>query len=171
MKNLQEFLNEKLIVFHPQMDEELIVNKDYDVTDISSVINILNDNFNWEVLDRYTKKYKNDIIENTASTIIPDGDTNDVHYDDIEECVNEMFNEYKYIYEVEYSCDTRSLYDILEDKHCIEYDATNDTRYDGEIRIYYSRDKFEESILGLYWSEINPKGERVYIASNRKRIK
>ena len=169
MKNLQEFLNEKLSLI--TLNEKLIVNKDYDVTDINSVISILDGNFDWEALDKYTKKYKEDVMGNIANTIIPDDDTNDIHYYDIEACVNEMFDEYKYIYEVEYSCDTRSLYDILEDKHCIEYDATNDTRYDGEIRIYYSRDKFEEAILGLYWSEINPKSEKVYIASNRKRIK
>lgn len=160
MKNLQEFLNEKLIV-----------NKDYNITNINSVINILNDNYDWEVWRRFTKKYKEDVIENITISIIPDGDSNDVHYDDIEACVNEMFDEYKYIYEVEYSCDVRSLYDILEEKHCIEYDAVNDTRYNGETIIYYSRDKFEEFILGLYWSETNPKDEKVYIASNRKRIK
>ncbi len=164
MKSLTNYISEKLII-----------NKDYDITDINSVINILNDNFNWEVLDRYTKKYKYDVIGNITNTIIPDGDSNDVHYDDIEACVNEMFDEYKYIYEVEYevkySRDMKSLYDILEEKHCIEYDAANDTRYDGEIRIYYSRDKFEEFVLGLYWSEFNPKEEKVYIASNRKRIK
>lgn len=159
MKNLQEFLNEKLMV-----------NRDYDNTDINSVINILDDNFNWELLDRYTKKYKEDVMGNIANTIIPDDDANDIHYYDIEACVNEMFDEYKYIYEVEYSCDIKSLYDILEEKHCIEYDAANDTR-DGETRIYYSRDKFEEFVLGLYWSETNPKEEKVYIASNRKRIK
>lgn len=45
MKNLKQYIEEKLIVFHPQLDEKLIVNKNYKIDDsVTGLIDVLFDN-------------------------------------------------------------------------------------------------------------------------------
>ena len=69
MKNLKQYIEEKLIVFHPQIDEKLIVNKDYKTTyDDSEVLRIFKD----EIAASDVKhKYFMDSYKNTWKSNMP----------------------------------------------------------------------------------------------------
>ena len=57
MKSLNNYIQEKLIVFHPQVDEKLIVNKNYKSVDESALRNYLADNvdFNYAYVMKENK--------------------------------------------------------------------------------------------------------------------
>jgi len=66
MKNLKQYIEEKL--FHQQVDEKLIVNKDYKITSDNDVLRIFKDEI--EISDA-EQKYYMDNYRNTWKSVIP----------------------------------------------------------------------------------------------------
>lgn len=115
----------------------------------------------------YHKKDKEKLASYIAGIIIPDGDENDICYDDIEQCVDEMLSRFKMVYEIDY-CYTgkKSLFDILEKDRKTEYSAEIYSYGDDTKAIFYSPGKFNEDVIGLRFT--SDESEIIFIATNEK---
>lgn len=76
MKNLTEYIEEKLIVFHPQVDEKLVVNKNYKHNNADSILlDILDKHIDWKHI------YNNHV--NSTNTVLSSLEVN-VRDNDVE---------------------------------------------------------------------------------------
>lgn len=96
MKNLKQYIREKLIIFHPQLDEKLIVNKNY-----KNIINHEDKEFNYTelpefILDNfavYSMSRINDLDLSTDNKIIKINTLSDERYNELHDELLQLFKD------------------------------------------------------------------------------